>query len=72
MVCIVTLPNNNKQLVSVVYRSPSSSENNNIELIDDISNIWDYQDCSYLLVMGEFNVPGIGWQENMSSQLYYS
>ena len=62
MLRVVTLPNNNKLLVSVVYRPPSSRENNSTKLIGVVSNIWEYQNCSYVLVM---DVPGTDLQENM-------
>ena len=61
--CVVTLPNNSRLFIDVTYRSPTSSEDNNSKLIDVISNLWNYQDYSHLLLMGDFYVPNIDWQE---------
>ena len=66
--CMITLPDSSKLLIGVTYRSPSSSEDNNSKLIDVISNLWNYQECSHLLLMGDFNVPNIDWQECMCFQ----
>ena len=66
--CIVSLPDSSQLLVGVIYRSPSSNEDNNSKLIDVISNLWCYKECSHVLLMGDFNVPNINWQECICSQ----
>ena len=47
-------------LIGCVYRSPNSDAGNNndlLELLHDASN----QSFDYLLIMGDFNYPGIRW-----------
>ena len=57
------LPNNSKLLIGVLYyRSPSSNEVNDSKLVDIFSNLWNIQNSSHLLIMGDFNVPNIDWQ----------
>lgn len=56
--CIVTGSGCTKILVGVIYRSPQSSDVNDIALNTAIGN---YHDCSELLIMGDLNVPTIDW-----------
>jgi len=63
--CVTTLPNNSKLLIGVVYRSPSSIEANDSKLFNIFSNLCNFQNSSYLLIMGDFNVLNIDWQECM-------
>jgi len=61
--CMDTLRGVDKLLIGVVYRSPSSSCDNNNRLLTGIRKISDLQDCSHLLLMGDFNIPDIDWQD---------
>ena len=46
-----------KILVRVIYRSPSSSVENNERLLSTLDNLKSYQPCTDLLLVGDFNVP---------------
>ena len=50
-------------LIGVVYRSPSSNSENDNKLNTAISNIDDFQECSDLLIMGDFNTPNVDWED---------
>jgi len=61
--CTVTLRGSEKMLIGVVYRSPSSNSENDSKLNIAISNIDDFQECSDLLIMGDFNTPNVDWTD---------
>ena len=48
------------------YQSTNSSHINNINLIDLLDKVTDLPDINQILIMGDFNYPGIEW-ENMST-----
>ncbi|MES9880231.1 MAG: reverse transcriptase domain-containing protein [Sedimenticola sp.] len=50
-------------LVGVVYRSPSSSAQNDSELLRLLQQTKSCQNVSHVLIMGDFNLPQIKWQE---------
>ena len=57
----VCLQNDDKLLVGVVYRSNSGGHENNTKLFDMFKSL---QSLSYthILVMGDFNMPGVNWK----------
>ena len=70
--CMVALHGCEKLLIGVVHRAPSSSSENDNELIRALNNIEDYHDCSDhdLLIMGDFNAPNVVLMVRMSSFSY--
>jgi len=52
-----------KVTAGCVYRSPNSSDENNRNLISLMNKIAT-PDRSHLLIMGDFNLPGIDWDED--------
>lgn len=62
---MVNLKNGDVLLVGVVYRSPSSSDEQNSQLIQTITEMVQRRP-SHLLIMGDFNFPGINWEEQSS------
>jgi len=61
--CMIPLPNNDKLLVEVLYRAPSSSFENNQWLLSIISNLQERVAFTHLLIMGDFNLPSINWAQ---------
>ena len=61
------LSTNDKLLVGVLYRAPSSSNDNNQRLLSIISNIREAVSFSHLLIMGDFNLPTIDWTDPVCS-----
>ena len=61
--CSVTLRNSQQLLIGIVYRSPSSSDTNNSRLLSAIRGINELKQFSQVLLMGDFNVPGINWED---------
>ena len=59
----VDLGKGEKLIVGVVYRAPSSDDINNKKLISAISDIENYSDCEHHLIMGDFNVPNVDWND---------
>ena len=60
--CSVPVDKNNFILVGVIYRSPSSSTDNDTRLMDLITEA--IRNCKpHLLIMGDFNFPDINWEE---------
>ena len=60
--CWVTPMNNNKKiLVGSIYRSPNSSRENNRLLLEQLERANDIAGENRVLIMGDFNVPGIDW-----------
>lgn len=58
--CEINITNNKKVLVGLVYRSPNSTENNNLLLNDLIKQIGNYP-FAYKVIMGDFNYRTINW-----------
>ena len=61
--CSVSLRDNEQLLTGLVYRSPSSSDDNNCRLISAIRGINDLNIFSQVLLFGDFNAPGINWED---------
>lgn len=59
----MNLSGGNKLLVGCVYRSPSSSEENNRKLYDLITEAGERK-YSHLVIMGDFNFKNIDWNAN--------
>ena len=64
--CKVRISPSKTLLIGVCYRSTNSSHINNINLIDLLNKVTDLPDINQILIMGDFNYPGIDW-ENMST-----
>ena len=58
---IIQLKNNDKLLVGVVYRSPSSSNINNDKLFQVFHNAASKQGVTPVMIMGDFSMPEIKW-----------
>ena len=52
-----------KTLVGNVYRSPNSTEENDKLLMDKISQAYEIAGDNRILIMGDFNVPFINWED---------
>ena len=61
--CEINLPDNDSLVIGMVYRSPSSSPENNKLLLDMINHSCK-QKCSHYLLMGDFNFKDINWSTN--------
>ena len=59
--CTISLRNNDKILVGVVYRSPNSNSENNNKTVNLIPNLSEFTDYSHCLILGDFNLPTINW-----------
>ena len=59
--CSVRLANNDKLLVGCVYRSQSSSSDNNMKLNALLKNAVQFEH-SHILICGDFNYREINWQ----------
>jgi exonuclease III len=62
----ITLKNQDKLLIGVIYRSPSSTDLDNTNLLAMITEMVNEQ-SSHLMIMGDFNYPGIDWEKAVSS-----
>ena len=62
--CEISLRGTDKLLVGCIYRSPSSSKDNNKKLNDLVSKTRFYLKYSHYLIMGDFNYPEIDWLKN--------
>lgn len=58
--CCISLKNQDKLLIGVVYRSPTSTETDNNDMLTMISEMVNKK-TSHILIMGDFNFPGIDW-----------
>ena len=56
----IKLRNHDKLIIGVVYRSPSSTVAQNDTFVSMIANIVNMK-ASHLMIMGDFNYPGIDW-----------
>ena len=63
--CWVTPTKGKKVLVGCIYRSPSSSTVNNDKLLKLIKQANDIAGGSRLLLLGDFNVPNIDWENRV-------
>ena len=62
--CWVKLSNETKILVGCIYRSTSSDNANNELLMNQMKRASEVAGKSRILIMGDFNVKEINWQEN--------
>ena len=62
--CLVTMNNTDKVLVGVVYRTPSSSPDNDCRMLTALNDLQHYQPHSHFLLLGDFNLPNIDWVNN--------
>ncbi|MEW8548554.1 MAG: reverse transcriptase family protein [Candidatus Thiodiazotropha sp.] len=58
---IVNLNQENKLLVGVVYRSPSSNQINDDKLLQTFQKVVNIKGITHILIMGDFNMPDIKW-----------
>ena len=61
--CWVRLMNQAKILIGCMYRSPTSSQENNTYFMDQIIKASDVANQNRILVMGDFNIKEINWTE---------
>ena len=59
--CTISLRNNDKMFVGVVYRSPNSNSENSNKIVSLIPNLSEFTDYSHCLILGDFNLPTINW-----------
>ena len=60
--CWVTPTNNSKKiLVGSIYRSPTSSRENNRQMLQQLDRANDIAGENRLLILGDFNIPDIDW-----------
>ena len=59
----ITLPLEKRDclLIGLVYRSPSTSEAENVSLLSYLSELSHTHHFSHLLIMGDFNAPKLDW-----------
>jgi len=62
---VQTSSSKGKLLVGVCYRCPSSSSENNANLLELLDLASKQSSCSHLLVMGDFHYPGINYRDNV-------
>ena len=62
--CLVKLKNKKELLIGIVYHSPSSSDENNNRLLTAIKSINNLIHFSQVLLIGDFNVPEINWEDS--------
>ncbi|MBM6549448.1 exonuclease/endonuclease/phosphatase family protein, partial [Streptococcus dysgalactiae] len=62
----ILLHSHDTLLVGVVYRSPSCGRDDDEEFIQTFPSFLTSQGYSHLLIMGDFNAPGINWGLNCS------
>ena len=67
--CKVFVPNGPSLSVAAFYRSPSSSNSNNLSLAAAISMVMRH-DSTYHILCGDFNFPDIDWCSNASPPTY--
>lgn len=58
----LSLRGNDRLLIGCVYRSPNSSERNNQDLIQMLTEVCNKGDFTHLLICGDFNLPDINWR----------
>ena len=67
----IKLEQGNQLLLCSVYRSPSSTDENNKNLCDFILNLHNYP-ASHKLICGDFNFPNINWDTWAASDFHSS
>ena len=55
--------NTDKVLVGVVFRAPTSQDND-CRMLTALNDLQHYQPHSHRLLMGDFNLPNIDWVNN--------
>ena len=64
--CEVKLQDDDKLLIGCIYRSPNSSDTNNENMLNSLRQICKEAKFSHLLLCGDFNIPEIDWNEEVS------
>ena len=64
---VVHLSNNLSMLVSCTYRSPSSTRENNLSLVEAIKEI-DKTQTPLEIIVGDFNYPRLDWNTVMDTE----
>ena len=71
--CEIALKDEDRILIGLVYRSPAASRDDNNQMLDHISQMMTGK-ASHILLMGDFNYPGIDWigqtAENEQERLF--
>ena len=58
----ISLNNNDKLIVGCIYRSTSSTNEDNKKLLE-MCKYFNEIKCSHLLILGDFNLPKVDWEE---------
>jgi Endonuclease-reverse transcriptase len=58
--CEIKLENNDELMIGVIYRSPNATDQRNTDIINTIREIVN-KSSSHVMIMGDFNYPGIDW-----------
>ena len=61
VVCKVKLLNTDELIIATMYRSPSNTREENVQVNKLLTELAD-QKPSHLLIVGDFNYPGIDWE----------
>ena len=64
--CKIQLQNHDSLILSCLYRSPNSNDDNNQALEDLLKNISNRRE-SHKLLLGDFNMPEINWESNTTT-----
>jgi len=62
----ITLKGTDKLLIGCIYRSPNSTENNNLKLTEGLRKMCEMKH-SHLLLCGDFNLPEIDWSSETTN-----
>ena len=65
---VINTKNYVKRLYGCVYRSPNSSQENNVKLMDNI--IWAQEKYQEVILIGDFNLPTANWDTLTSQDSY--
>ena len=66
--CEMKLGNNDKLLIGCIYRSPNSTLENNPRLNKMIIDAARLKTFTHVLIGGDFNYPGINWQNETTAR----
>ena len=74
--CMLEKPQGEKWVIALVYRSPTSTMENNTKLLENIKWILREHKPTHFMLFGDFNLPSINWEtgtcpegeESMSSR----
>ena len=65
--CEIKLRELDKLVIGVIYRSPNCTDDENSQLLSMVTQAVSSKPC-HLMIMGDFNFPGIDWNSHSGSQ----